>query len=849
MEQSIQVSVRFKPLQPGEESDWSAIDGRLVHCAHTKDAFAFGLPSLLISSIDRVYDGKTSTQAIFDESVKSLVNSALSGMNATVFAYGQTASGKTYTVRGREGDPGLVSLAVEYLFAQVEQEKSRGKYHIQVSYIELYNEAVNDLLDESGTNLEVKESLQDGVYIKGVATRLANSAKEALECLSMGDNVKKVGETMLNTQSSRSHTIFRVWIRAESAGEEVNAAGTIPGEKTARISQLNIVDLAGSEGANRTKAEGVRLREGANINKSLLALSNVIHRLSKAGGKFVNYRDSKLTRILQPALGGNSKTAIVCTVSLSRENYQETLNTLLFGMKAKRVKNTVRVNEISQSDLETKLQLAVKEIERLRSIPLPPDHIQELEKLRQDVAAAADRESSLSKQLSESQKEALSLRGQVGELQLEVLRKADEVLAAKKAPPAPTPQPAQDVSMVEKEDGITLLDLSSAARKDEEENLKKQLELALKEKTAAERRQEQTLGLVQSSIRESVAKCEQLWSDLQKEKESAADSRKELARVQQELVEAKSKAQTTPVGCSTKEIVEDIIREKDSVLRLQRTVSEQKIKIQSLTTQLLLEKGEKLKRGAIAESSKKEEDDDVIVIEDETEGKNESDENRRLIGELDTMYAEIQEDQKTIAELRAENQRISSELAEGRSQTESARRELERFNVEARANALLIQEKTLRIEIYDKERTQLKADIVFYRGEAMKAKRELERMGKERHRQGMRLAAEPEPGSDEASAEILSLKAEIARLTKENQRLAPQQRQETEKGTTQGMESPIEIIKKLRPNTPRVSGKRRATPMGAETRGEEPGKKAKTEDAAEASCFLEDIGKYLFDSH
>eukprot|EP00826_Nyctotherus_ovalis_P009307 TRINITY_DN12450_c0_g6_i2.p1 TRINITY_DN12450_c0_g6~~TRINITY_DN12450_c0_g6_i2.p1 ORF type:complete len:623 (+),score=114.50 TRINITY_DN12450_c0_g6_i2:52-1869(+) len=286
----------------------------------------------------------------------------LKGVNVTIFAYGQTASGKTFTIRGNETSPGIIPLSVTSLFAEIKNNQDR-KFSLSLSSIELYNETVNDLLTSSNQNLELRENLQ-GTYVKNLTTRDICNVEETISYFNEGDSIKKTGETLLNAQSSRSHTIFRITINSES--EDLNA--------NSKTSQLNIVDLAGSEGISRTKAEGIRLkyssfnllREGVNINKSLLALSNVIHQLSQSTRKYINYRDSKLTRILQPALGGNSKTLIVCTISQSRENYQETLSTLQFGVKAKKIKNIVKVNEGTVSDA-SKLALALEEIERLKA--------------------------------------------------------------------------------------------------------------------------------------------------------------------------------------------------------------------------------------------------------------------------------------------------------------------------------------------------------------------------------------------------------------------------------------------------------------------------------------------------
>lgn len=310
----------------------------------------------------------------------------MNGINQTVFAYGQTSSGKTHTMKGwfktdtDKDRTGIIPLSVMEIFdialnkhAQ-SQEKQKRQYDISVSYIEIYNECVNDLIDPSNKNLEVRESITNGIYINRLCEKKVTSCDEALNFMNKGDEFRNIAATKLNELSSRSHTVFRINICSQelvAAGEGAEGGG-LRGKM--KISQLNLVDLAGSEGASKTQAEGIRLREGQNINRSLLALSNVINRLSQQGSgggsskQFINYRDSKLTRILQPALGGNSQTAIICTMTQTFQNHQETLNTLLFGQKAKNVKTTVNVNEIqlrngqSNAELQAELDRANKKI-------------------------------------------------------------------------------------------------------------------------------------------------------------------------------------------------------------------------------------------------------------------------------------------------------------------------------------------------------------------------------------------------------------------------------------------------------------------------------------------------------
>lgn len=343
----------MRPISENDECEWEVLGDSVLHCLRTKEKYAFGKFCEFNYNIDKVYSTEAKTPIIFDDVVKNLISSTIQGMNATIFAYGQTASGKTFTVRGTETCPGLIPLSLNEIFKEISKVRDR-KFKVSVSFLELYNETIHDLLVEDSDKLEIKENMH-GVFVKGLSSFEVNNPEQSLQFLREGDTRKKMAETRLNVQSSRSHTVFRINVESKPADALPVAA--------ARVSQLNLVDLAGSEGVSRTKAEGIRLREGANINKSLLALSNVIHRLSSHAGKHINFRDSKLTRLLQTALGGNSKTAIICTISQQKINYAETVNTLLFGVKAKKIKNSAKVNVVVP-DTHTRYQLALKEIQK-----------------------------------------------------------------------------------------------------------------------------------------------------------------------------------------------------------------------------------------------------------------------------------------------------------------------------------------------------------------------------------------------------------------------------------------------------------------------------------------------------
>ena len=251
--------------------------------SRTKELFTF----------DKVFGPDSSTQQIFDDQISDIVNSAMEGINQTVFAYGQTSSGKTFTMKGYpvNGEiTGLIPLSVQQIFINA-RSNPKCKFEISVSYIEIYNEGVNDLIEPTNKNLEVRESITSGIYINRLSEKHVQDFDEVMSYMDKGDEFRNTAATKLNELSSRSHTVFRIHIKSQD--EE---SGKM------KLSQLNLVDLAGSEGASKTQAEGIRLREGQNINRSLLALSNVINKLSQqgsAGSKmFINYRDSKLTRIL-----------------------------------------------------------------------------------------------------------------------------------------------------------------------------------------------------------------------------------------------------------------------------------------------------------------------------------------------------------------------------------------------------------------------------------------------------------------------------------------------------------------------------------------------------------------------
>ena len=297
----------------------------------------------------------------------------------TIFAYGQTSTGKTYTMQGNPPEnEGIIPLTLKEIFEKIKNSKDIINSKISVSFIEIYNESINDLLDNTKINLDLRETSNKEVIVNNLTEIKINNHEEALNLLSKGNESRIVASTKLNEKSSRSHSIFRLNVEITKKKENNNDYEN-ESEKIILKSHINLIDLAGSENSSKTGCVGQRLKEGSNINKSLLALSNVINKLSQNNGNnsgagggnfFVNYRDSKLTRLLQNSLGGNSKTAIICTITDDSEHYTETMNTLHFGNKAKNIKTVIKVNEIKNQNCQQmlleneRLKKKLKELEQ-----------------------------------------------------------------------------------------------------------------------------------------------------------------------------------------------------------------------------------------------------------------------------------------------------------------------------------------------------------------------------------------------------------------------------------------------------------------------------------------------------
>ncbi|KAG0628986.1 hypothetical protein M758_1G068000 [Ceratodon purpureus] len=381
------VAIRVKPTSRQEASSgtqWKVVANTIsLHSA-------FGTPIKGHSyTFDTIFGTSIRNADIYKQHAKDLVLSAVSGFNGTIFAYGQTSSGKTYTMQGSASDQGVIRLAIQDVFTNIEKIEDR-EFLVRVSYMEIYNEEINDLLAPENRKLQIHENLERGIFVAGLREEIADSVEQVIAVLECGEAQRHFAETDMNVNSSRSHTIFRMVIESRDKSHDSSQDNDLSAQDAVRVSVLNLVDLAGSERISKTGAEGVRLKEGAHINKSLTTLGIVINKLSEGGGKqgaHVPYRDSKLTRILQSALGGNARTAIICTINPDEIHVDETRGTLQFASRAKRVTNCAQVNEIlTDAALLKRQKEEIKELRRrLEGSPYSKDLKKEILHLRNDL--------------------------------------------------------------------------------------------------------------------------------------------------------------------------------------------------------------------------------------------------------------------------------------------------------------------------------------------------------------------------------------------------------------------------------------------------------------------------------
>ncbi|XP_006361874.1 kinesin-1-like protein PSS1 [Solanum tuberosum] len=338
---TMKVCVLFRPLNPKELSEFGdavSVQGINSESFIVKDEkeqeFDF--------TFDRVFYQGSEQADIYEFLALPIVQGALDAINGTIITYGQTGAGKTYSMEGlsivdcESKKKGLLQRVVDGLFEAITNSEKPSKYTIKLSMVEIYMEKVRDLFDLSKDNIQIKESKVHGIVLNGATEVAISNSAEALQSLSSGIANRAVGETQMNMSSSRSHCLYIFTVHQD-----------LTKDKRTKFGKLILVDLAGSEKVEKTGAEGKILEEAKTINQSLTALGKVINAMtSSTPGKptHIPYRDSKLTRILQDALGGCSQTALLCCCSPSPSNSSESLSTLRFGARAKHVKASVHVS-------------------------------------------------------------------------------------------------------------------------------------------------------------------------------------------------------------------------------------------------------------------------------------------------------------------------------------------------------------------------------------------------------------------------------------------------------------------------------------------------------------------------
>uniref|UniRef100_A0AAZ3RK58 Kinesin-like protein n=1 Tax=Oncorhynchus tshawytscha TaxID=74940 RepID=A0AAZ3RK58_ONCTS len=360
--ESVKVVVRCRPMNEKERAAnferVVQVDVKLGQVAVRNPRGAAAHEHPKVFTFDSVYDWNSKQVDLYDETFRPLVDSVLLGFNGTIFAYGQTGTGKTYTMEGVRNDPerrGVIPNSFEHVFTHISRSQNQ-QYLVRASYLEIYQEEIRDLLSkDQSRRLELKERPDTGVYVKDLSSFVTKSVREIEHVMNVGNQNRSVGSTNMNEHSSRSHAIFLITVECSELG--------VDGENHIRVGKLNLVDLAGSERQTKTGAQGERLKEATKINLSLSALGNVISALVDGRSTHIPYRDSKLTRLLQDSLGGNARTVMVANIGPASYNVEETLTTLRYSNRAKNIKNKPRVNEDPKDALLREFQ---EEIARLK---------------------------------------------------------------------------------------------------------------------------------------------------------------------------------------------------------------------------------------------------------------------------------------------------------------------------------------------------------------------------------------------------------------------------------------------------------------------------------------------------
>ncbi|XP_066560551.1 kinesin-like protein KIF19 isoform X2 [Amia ocellicauda] len=350
-DQQLTVALRIRPLSDAEQEESATIVAHKVDDQMVVLMDPMEDPDDILRAnrsrektylFDVAFDYSATQDEVYRATTKGLIEGLISGYNATVFAYGPTGCGKTYTMLGTDREPGIYVRTLNDLFHAIEETSDDMKYSVSMSYLEIYNEMIRDLLNPSSGFLDLREDSKGVIQVAGITEVSTINAREIMELLIKGNKQRTQEPTAANQTSSRSHAVLQVAVKQQSRCRDVL--------QEVRFARLFMIDLAGSERAAQTQNRGQRLKEGAHINRSLLALGNCINALSeKNGNKYVNYRDSKLTRLLKDSLGGNSRTVMIAHISPASMAFEESRNTLVYADRAKSIRTRVKRNLLNVS--------------------------------------------------------------------------------------------------------------------------------------------------------------------------------------------------------------------------------------------------------------------------------------------------------------------------------------------------------------------------------------------------------------------------------------------------------------------------------------------------------------------
>ena len=540
----VRVAVRCRPLSSTEKQDGREM---IVDITTSRGEIIIRNPKdneqPKTFAFDNVYDWNNNQETIYKETAFPIVDSVIEGYNGTIFAYGQTGTGKTHTMEGQP-EPrelrGIIPRAFEQVFKQIDGTPGK-QFLVRVSFLELYNEEIRDLLSNNPKNkLDLREKADVGVYVKDLISFPVQNVEEMFGKLTVGRKNRAVASTMMNEGSSRSHSIFSITVEASEVG--------VDGQDHIRMGKLNLVDLAGSERQSKTQATGDRIKEAININQSLTTLGNVISALVDPKSSHIPYRDSKLTRLLQDSLGGNTKTVMIANIGPADWNFDETLSTLRYANRAKNIKNKPKINEDPKDAMLREFQ---DEISKLK---------EQLEQLHGGAPPGG----------------SIGGGGAKGDKLVKVqdekkIKEMEDRIAREK----------EEIRIKAEEDRKKIEDQKNLAEAEKERLLE---DLRKKEEVDKEVKENQ------SKLIKKLKKMEEKVLIGTKAMEQAMDQEKEFARVRQELDEKRNKEKLLADEVARKE-EENIMYEKKYV-NIQDEVEDKKKKLQKLYQKFQVVKSE-----------------------------------------------------------------------------------------------------------------------------------------------------------------------------------------------------------------------------------------------------------------